>query len=575
MSVLNRFTRTSRFSLLGVVFLISVLSGCATYGKGTRAVGQDLSAGNYEGARTTIKAQLKENGKDRLLYHMEMGLIEHLSGKYQASNRAFTQASNIGERLETTRARDMLKVALTSPRMGDYRGTLFERAFIHYYKTLNYTLLAAAHPAQRLKYLEGARIESRKVDIMLTALQNEKGSYQDVEDRKGSLFVQLMKIFETLQGRTLDKDWLVYREDAYIRYMTGLTYEGNGEFDDARIAYQQSAELYEKGYAKQYQLGSEITEQAWFDTIRMMKRAGGFENDWPALADKKLSETMRQRLKAFNRDTAQLVVITHTGMIPKRQEMNIQLTLDLRHKELVLRPVLVGTLQEKNDQASWFFAMYSDRGLLGLIANYQTRGLYGALDGLISKRVAIGAVWDLAQKIKLPQAAGGLGVRVTVPYYKPHPADFLQTELWLDGKKRGMMVKAESLAQLALQEQLLSADNDLKMALARELSRNMACEWLGNVFAIKACQLASALTSQAETRNWLTLPYDISVRRLPLEPGLHRIKLLTRKAHGGVYHQITREIEVKKGGLLVLRERVLHLPPEQRVAEAALLPTLK
>lgn len=573
--MLNRILITSRLSLLGVVFMLSTLSGCATYGKGTVAVSHDLSSGNYEGARDTIKDQLNEEGKDSLLYHMEMGLIDHLSGKYQASNRSLSQASRIGENLETTRAKDILKVALTSPRMGNYRGTLFERAFIHYYKNLNYTLLADENPERRQEYLEGARIESRKVDIMLTALQNEEGSYQDVEDKKGNLFVQLMKIFDALQGRTLDKDWLVYREDAYIRFMTGLTYEGNGEFDDARIAYQQAATLYEKGYAKQYQLGSEITEQAWFDTIRMMKRAGGFENDWPALAEKKLSVAMRERLKSFTRDTAQLVVITHTGMIPKRKEMNMQMTMDHHNKALVIRPVLTGTPQERNDQSSWFFSMYSDRGLLGLISNYQKRGLYGSLDGLRSKRVSIEAVWDLAQKIKLPQAASGMGVRVTVPYYTPHPADFLQTELWVDGKKQGMMIKAESLAQMALQEQLLGADKDLKMALARELSKSMACEWLGNAFAIKACQLAAALTSQAETRNWLTLPYDISVQRIALEPGLHRIKLQTRKARGGIYHKINRELAVKKGGLVVLRERVLHSVPKQQVAEATLLPTLK
>jgi len=562
---------------LGLGFLlISTLSGCATYGKGTIAVSQSLSTGDYEGARTSIKGQLKNDGKDRLLYHMEIGLIDHLDGKYESSNQSLTLASNIGETLETTRAGDIMKVAFTSPRMGDYRGTLFERAFIHYYKNLNYTLLAASDPSRRQEYLEGARIESRKVDIMLTALQNEEGTYQDVEDKEKGLFVKLMKIFDTLQGRTLDKDWLVYREDAYIRYMTGLTYEGNGEFDDARIAYQQAAELYEKGYAKQYQLGLEITEQAWFDTIRMMKRAGGFKNDWPALAEKKLSAAMHKELKSFTRDSAQLVVITHTGMIPKRQEMNIQMRLDASTQELVLRPVLTGTPQEKNDQASWFFSMYSDRGLLGLISNYQTRGLYGSLDGLRSKRLSIGAVWVLAEKTKLTKAAAGLGVRVTVPFYSPNPADFRETELWLDGKKQGTMIKAESLAQLALQEQLLGADKDLKMALARELTKSIACEWLGNEFFVKACQLAAAVTSQAETRNWLTLPYDISVKRISLEPGVHRVKLLTQKVQGGVYHNITREIDVKKGGLVVLRERVLHrLAPVQKVAEATVLPTMQ
>jgi len=544
--------------LLFFLSLTVLASGCATYGQGTRAVGQNLAAGQYDAARAAIKKEIKDDGKDRLLYYMELGLIDHLSGHYRRSNRALGQAARIAEDLETTRARDLLKVALTSPRQGDYPGSLFERAFIHYYKSLNYTLLALENPAQRQEHLEGARIESRKVDVMLTALANKEGNYQDVEDKKGKLFSQLMKIFDALQGRTLDKDWLVYREDAYIRYMTGLTYESNGEFGDARIAYQKAAELYEKGYAKQYALGTQITEQAWFDTIRMMQREGGFGSEWPELAEKKLSASMRKKLKAFKRDGAQLVVVTHTGMIPKRQEMNIHLTLDAAHKELVIRPFLTGTPQEKNDQASWFFAMYADRGLLGLISNYQTRGLYGALDGLRSKRIGIGPVWELAQKIKLPQALSGLGARVTVPYYSPQPADFAQTELWIDGKRQDQMIRAESLAQLALQEQLLGADQDLKMALARELSKSMICELLGNPFAIQACKLAGMVTSQAETRNWLTLPYEIRVQRIPLLPGKHRVRLVTHAVSGGGrYHQVEREIEAHPGELIILRERVL------------------
>jgi uncharacterized protein len=294
------------------------------------------------------------------------------------------------------------------------------------------------------------------------------------------------------------------------------------------------------------------------------------------MAEKKLSLSMRENLKAYTPDTAQLVVISHAGMVPKRQEMNIHLTLDLRRKALVLRPVLSGTRKERRDQAAWFHSMYSDRGLLGLIANYQTRGLMGPIDGLMSKRVSIESVWELAEKIGLPQAIGGLGVRVTVPYYRPSVADFSETGLWVDGRRVGSMIKAESLAQLGLQEQLLSANSDLKQALARELTRNMACEWLGNPFVIKACQLAAAVTSQAETRNWLSLPYDISVKRLPIEPGLHQIKLSTEKARGGLYHKVSREIDVRKGGLLVVRERILdQLDPQKGVSEATLFPTMK
>ena len=62
----------------------------------------------------------------------------------------------------------------------------------------------------------------------------------DAKDDEGKLFSQLMKIFGVLAGQVIDKDKLIYREDAYVRYMNGLIYEINGELDSARIAYQKA-----------------------------------------------------------------------------------------------------------------------------------------------------------------------------------------------------------------------------------------------------------------------------------------------------------------------------------------------
>ena len=554
------YRRVVQVLLLLTVIVMSF--GCATYKAGSKKAFDAVEKGNYPVAIKEMEKTIKSDGDDRLLYFLEVGLLKHLNGEYEASNRLLTRAAEIAEELETIRLSDQLGAALTSPRQAAYRGTKFERAFVHYYKALNYAFLAANNPAQKDKFLEGARIESRKVEIMLTALKNEKGTYTEVADKKKSTFSKLMKIFDVLSGNYIDKDKLVYREDAYIRYITGVMYESNGEYDDARISYQQAAELYEKGYQEQYQLESAITEQAWFDVVRMMRFAGGYESDWPRLAETKLSENKRKELDNYKKGDAQLMVIEHLGMIPAREEMNIHLTLDTRTKELVVRPVLTGTKSEKDDQMAWFFTMYSEKGLLSAIHNYKARGVSGVVQGLKSKRISIGAVWGMAEELGLQKAIGPLGIRITVPYYRPRISPYGESEVWVDGKISGNLTAAESLSQLALQEQLLDAGSDLQEALARELVKAILAEKAssaaGGGYLGLAAKLVNTATSQPETRNWLTLPQTIKITRLPITEGKHSVKLVTKNlANNQTYAHSQHNIELKKGQIYILRDRTI------------------
>jgi len=561
-------SNSGRSLLLSGLFILFFISGCATYKDGNKEAFKAVEAGNYPVAITEMKKAIKPDGDDRLVYFMEIGLLEHLNGQYEASNQNLTRAAAIGEELETKRAGDLISAALTSPRSSAYRGTKFERAFIHYYKALNYIHLANKTKAKNKveELLEGARIESRRVDILLTAIKNEEGTYKEVKDKKQKLFSQLMEIYRKLDGG-IDTEALKFREDAYIRYVSGAVFESNKEYDDARIAYQQAAKLYEEGYSKQYSLGSEIVSQAWFDTIRMMQWAGGYEDEWHRLAEEKLSQAQRDALQSFPKGTPQVLLIEHLGMIPQRDELNIHLTVDQNSQELVVAPIYSNDPKEKHDQFSWFYTMYAEKGLLSIVSNYNARGVGGVIQGLESKRFGLGPAWDLANQVGLIKAIGGLGVRITVPYYRPSPAPFGASEVWVNGKNHGGMVLAESLAELALQEQIVNSGSDLQMALARETVKAL----LGDAGASVAGQLggddmkklvgflgkvASAASSQAETRNWLTLPYAIKVKRVPLQEGQNKLRIVTKNANGaGIFRETHKDIDVKKGDFFIFRNR--------------------
>jgi len=549
------------FKQLFLVYLSMVLVGCATYGQDVRK-GLDLTQqGQYKEAAAVFEKSLDPKGDDRLLYYTELGMVYHLAGDYEKSNRLLETAERISEDLYTQRVSDMLTTAMSNPRQGPYRAANFERVFINYYKALNYLMLAHGHAEGKLreKALEGARVESRRIDMILSDIEAQKGNYQEQADKEKSMFSKLMRIFDKLTGEIIDRNKIVYRNDAFGHYLAGMIYEQYREYDDARVAYQKSASLYENGYQEQYNLKSDITEQAWFDTIRMMQKAGGWRNEWPKLSQAKLSKAKRQELKDFSK-MGHLVVLEHTGMVPERDEMNMYLTADPNTRQIVIRPVLTGDPSRQLDQRFWFYALYADKGITDLIsAVYEKRVIPALMQYSMVKREYLGPLWDVADNLGLIQTLQQ-GMRITVPYYRV--TSYVGTgdsSLTIEGKQYPL-VTGQSVAHMAVQQQLLDASTDIQEAMARAAFKNLTANKVASVGGDAAAvlgfigKIAANASSAAETRNWLLLPDQIKVRRIPLTEGKHTITL-TSEPRVGQKKTITKEVEIKPGEMTVWKVR--------------------
>ncbi len=549
---------------------ILAVAGCATYGEGNRAALERMSVGDQKGAIAAIEKNLKPDGDDRLLYHMELGLLRDLDGQYEASNRNLSQAERIAEDLFTTSVSGAAAVALTNPRNGPYGGADYERVLIQYYREINYLMLAAADPVKRVENLENARVEARKADILLAEIANARGNYKELADKKAQTFTKLMDVFsKVFQGSMVDKDWVVYREDAYVRYLAGLAYELNRDWDDARISYQKAAELLDQGYARQYRLGPAFTEQAWFDTLRMMRASGSYSaGEVRDLAQKKLSAARRAELDGYSRDQAQIVVVNEVGKVPQRREMSLHLTQNTYIQEWVLRPVITGTREDQIAKWNWFYAMYADKGIIGLVSKISD-AVNGRLDlgSLNEKTVRLpGPLWRTTQTLKVQQAIGNLGVRVTIPYFDARDVvpNYGASSVAIDGGAALPMIDAESVAQLALQELLLDASDELNKAMARELLKSVLAEETAQqagrnndtnklLFSLVG-KIATAASSAAETRGWITLPHMIRVQRVAVAPGAHRVRIGT----DGAGAPVERVVNVKAGEIVVLHERQMR-----------------
>ncbi|WP_200257172.1 hypothetical protein [Halorhodospira neutriphila] len=562
----------------GVVSATVSVAGCATYGEGVNEALINTEKEQYEQADKKVKKALEAEGDDRLLYHLERGTIQHLAGNYKASNKALEKAHKLADSMRSKKVEDRLAAAMVNPRQGEYMGNDIERVYINYYKALNFLLLAqkAESKEQRASHLESASVEIRRLDNKLSSISFEEGTYEQNEESDKKKFNQLLKIFQKFRGNWLDKKDLIFREDAYVRYLAGLLYEKNGALDDARISYRDAAELYEEGYSEQYNLDKDMAQQAWLDTVRVMQKAGGYESEWRRLAKQKLTERTRERVQSFDPDKGQIVVIQHLGMVPQRDELNLHLSAVPNQKAFRLKQVATGEPQHKKDQLRWFYLLYADKGIDKLKSNmligYSAQGdLPGGDYRVNDKTVPVGPLWDIASELNIPQNIGRSGIRVTVPYYSPLRTNAGRTQLSIDGQEVGYLDQAESVSQLFIQNELVKAGQELRESMARATFKNVfaaeAGKQAGGFLGSLLAKVATSATSAAETRNWLTLPYDIRLARYSVEPGEHELTIETQGT--GMAGSAEETISVKAGEIKVWVQRTFD-PSQERSYERKL-----
>jgi hypothetical protein len=564
-----------KYFLLLFILLSVFISGCATYGKGLDGALVAAKAGDYATAEIKVEKELNPTGADRLLYHMEIAVLKHLQGQYEESNKLLDKAEIIAEQLETTSITNSLAAFVTNPRQGDYAGTNFEKVFINYYKALNYIAMSSEAKTRNgyLDGIENARIESRKLGIRLNALNSDKGSYTEAKNDK-QLFSTLLNIFYKLRRDLIDSRKLEYRDDAMAHYLTGITYEANDEYDDARISYQKAATTYEDGFAKQFQLGDSMTNQAWFDVVRIMRKSGNYESEWPRLAKKKLSERQISQLSAFD-GKSQLVVIEHVGIVPQRKEMNIELRANPYTKSLELRPYIVGN-GNPMDALAWFYIVYADKSLLDMAINYYDASFHGFNLNGFTKTIYLGPAWQSTVDTGLIHAIGS-GLRITVPYYTPPRNKPGASSVSIDGESYALQ-PASSPAIMGINEQILSASSDIELALARVSLKALTAQKVsdsaeGNFASALAAvgRLASQLSDAAETRNWLMLPFEIRVTRVPLEAGSHDIAISSVVHKGQPAVKQKQQVIVQENEIQVVQVR--SMPNLNKKPKITLIPS--
>lgn len=263
---------------LSLLLLTWLLSGCVGYRATLDKVDRLARSGQFSQALEQLDASgLSSGGKNRLLYLMERGVLLNLTGDYRESHRSLQAADDLTEELVTRSLSGEALSFVVNDSTVPYRGEDYESAYLNYYKALNFLALGE---------FEAAAVEARRVD--------EKLSWY----------------FDLYQGKNS------YREDAFLRLLTGLLYEAYGDPGNAQVAYRRSLNAYRK-QRELYHVA--IPRLLWQRLLSVSERLGYRDEHADYLAQAPAGLNWNQQGDAL------LVVLIDRGQIPPRQEANLLL----------------------------------------------------------------------------------------------------------------------------------------------------------------------------------------------------------------------------------------------------------
>jgi uncharacterized protein len=264
----RRCSSSPRLPAWGLLVLLGapLLAGCAgDYVARTRAVRAAYEAEDYPRALDRLAELEKERlPKDALLVLLDKGMVLHAAGRWEESIRVLAEADRLSAELDAISISEEAGALLSNERQRAYRGEDFEKLMISVLQALNYAQLGQD---------EAALVEVRRV--------NERLEKMIVDEKKP------------------------YEQLAIARYIGGVLYEDQREWDSAYIDYAKALEL-EPG------LGPLVEP-----LLRLAKRTGRDD----------AYERLRARFpdvphEPLGPGEGQVVVVVEAGLSPEKESLS-------------------------------------------------------------------------------------------------------------------------------------------------------------------------------------------------------------------------------------------------------------
>ncbi len=211
-----------------------------------------------------------ENGRDLLLYLLDLGLTLHTAGKLEESNQVFLQADRIADIKDYTSLATEAATLLTSDNIKDYKGEDFEKVMINTYLAMNYAAMGD---------FENALVEAKRVNTKLYKMVTEG-------EKK-------------------------YKQNAFARYLSAVLYEAEEEYNDAYVDYKKTFEL-EPGLPG---LGKDLWRMAY--ALKMREEMDQWDDQFHLThEDHEQAKLVLPKRKQPEKNKAEIIILYENGIAP-------------------------------------------------------------------------------------------------------------------------------------------------------------------------------------------------------------------------------------------------------------------
>ncbi|MFO8111913.1 MAG: hypothetical protein R6T92_05330 [Desulfosalsimonadaceae bacterium] len=115
-----------------------VFSGCAS--APLKQARSDFYGGRLNQAANALSEPTDVSNRDRLLFYMEKGVIQHHAGEYDKSIDTLLEASSLIRQQDYISAREQAGSMVTTERITEYKGEYAERLLVHTYLMMGFLL---------------------------------------------------------------------------------------------------------------------------------------------------------------------------------------------------------------------------------------------------------------------------------------------------------------------------------------------------------------------------------------------------------------------------------------------------
>lgn len=403
----------------------------------------------------------------QLLYHMDLGILQHYAGEYDSSIQELSQAVAIHDELFAKSVSNEALSFLSNDNVRPYRGKPHEIVMLHQFLAFDYMALG--------KY-DDALVEARQTQLYLDEVKRAAG--------KGA-------------GK--------YTDDGMFRYLAGISYQAQGQKDDAAISMYQAVKAYR---ASPIALPPSVARGA-LATLQARDRASDIQElNLPAPA---AASDAGGVLAPADVDGAEIIVVGEAGRSPALGQ-NV------------------------------FWGTWERDGVL-LIHYHDVKGK--EVTEVLPAPGLPASQLERASHGRRSQSGTTFHVKFALPALKEVPSG---TRFFtVAGEAAPVPVKTEALTDMQPLTANFLAENHgamLTRTVIRVVARTITAQEtksavsggnpLINLILNIGTDLLADQLEQADTRTWFLLPRTVQIARIPVKPGVHSLNVQAHDAGGQV-----------------------------------------